>query len=182
MAVLTEGISVVVRLDAIARLMDDDWARFVAIVPNQTLCCDNELARVGFMDPKDVEAFVRTLESYGFQYRDPTGGAIDLVVVDQQRGPAVPCEWVEWGRISPGVEGESVSACQLKGSEQKQLFTPDGWVFDGSLIQKFGFQPDEGCDRRYRFLRKQGRLDVYLDSETGREVFAGRGQGFPSAD
>ena len=47
MAVLAEGISVIVRLDAIARLMDDDWARFLGVVPNQTLCCDNELARVG---------------------------------------------------------------------------------------------------------------------------------------
>ena len=42
MPVLAEGISVIVRLDAIARLMDDEWANFV---PNQTLCCDNELAR-----------------------------------------------------------------------------------------------------------------------------------------
>ena len=47
MAVLAEGISVIVRFDAIARLMEDDWAKFVAIVPNQALCCDNELARVG---------------------------------------------------------------------------------------------------------------------------------------
>ncbi len=51
MAVLAEGISVVVRLDAIERLMEDDWANFVAIAPNQTLCCDNELARVGSARP-----------------------------------------------------------------------------------------------------------------------------------
>ncbi len=56
MAVLAEGISVIVRLDAIARLMDDDWARFVAIVPNQTLCCDNELARVGLNSERGIGA------------------------------------------------------------------------------------------------------------------------------
>jgi len=50
MAVLAEGLSVIVLFDAIARLVDDEWAKFVALVPNQTLCCDNELARVGFMD------------------------------------------------------------------------------------------------------------------------------------
>ena len=126
MAVLTEAISVVVRVDAIGRLMGGDWSRFVAIVPNATLCCDNELARVGFMDPKDVEAFVRLLESRGFQDRDPAGRAVDLVVVDQQRGPAVPCDWVEWGHFPMDGAGASVSACRLKGSRQQQLFTPDG--------------------------------------------------------
>ena len=60
MAVLAEGISVLVRLDAIAGLMNDDWSKFVAIVPNQTLCCGNALARVRFMGRKDVGAVVQS--------------------------------------------------------------------------------------------------------------------------
>lgn len=150
--------------------MDDEWANFVAIAPNEKLCCDNELARVGFMDPKDVEVFVGMLERRGFRYRDPGGAAVDLVVVDQ-RGPAVPCEWLEWGRIP--MEGGSVSACRLKGSQEKQLFSPDGWRFEGSLSQRFGFQA-AGAQERYRFVRREDGLDVYFDTATGKEVYAGR--------
>jgi len=56
MAVLAEGISVIVRFDAIARLMDDEWANFVAIVPNRTLYGDNELVRVGLISERGIGA------------------------------------------------------------------------------------------------------------------------------
>lgn len=87
----------------------------------------------------------------------------------------VPCDWVEWGHVPMDGAVAPLSACRLKGSRQQQLFTPDGWTFEGSLSQSFGFEPLEQLGRRYRFLRHENGLDVYLDSETGREVFAGRG-------
>ena len=169
MAVLAEGISVVVRVESIARLLNDDWSKFVEIVPNQTLCSDNELARVGFMHPKDVEAFVGTLERRGFRYRGSGGAAMDLVVVEQQRGPAVACDWLEWGRIPMGPDGGSVSACRLTGSQEGQVFTPEGWTF--------GFQATEDSEQRYRYLRTENGIDVYYDTATGREVYAGRTEG-----
>ena len=57
MAVLVEGISVIVRRDAIESKYDGGWDTFVDNVPNATLCADDEIARVGFMGPADVEAF-----------------------------------------------------------------------------------------------------------------------------
>jgi hypothetical protein len=47
MAVLCEGISVIVRRDAIDKDFDGGWSGFEALVPNSTLCTDGELARVG---------------------------------------------------------------------------------------------------------------------------------------
>jgi hypothetical protein len=52
MAVLVEAISVVVRRDAIDRSFEGGWMAFVSRVPNATLCTDNQLARVDFMDPE----------------------------------------------------------------------------------------------------------------------------------
>jgi hypothetical protein len=46
MAALREGISVIVRRDAIDQDFDGDWPAFAALVPNSTLCTDGELARV----------------------------------------------------------------------------------------------------------------------------------------
>jgi hypothetical protein len=174
MAVLAEAISVIVRLDAIARVMEDDWSRFVEIVPNRTLCCDNELARVGIMSPQDVEAFVRVLEGRGFQYRDPEGAAVDLVVVDQMRGPAVPCEWIEWGTIRMNTAGEKVTVCRRNDGKEQQLYTPEGWTFEGSLSQRFGFVEAGAPDERYRFVRTEDGIDVYFDTATRREVYVGR--------
>ncbi len=176
MPVLVEANSVIVRLAAIERLMEGGWSRFVALAPNATLCCDSELARVGFMVPADAEEFVQVLESQGFRYRDEQGTAVDLVVADQLRGPMVPCEWVEWGTIRMSAAGEKVTACLLKGGEETELYTPEGWTFEGSLSQRFEFEPLEHAGRRYRFVRHEVGVDIYLDVETGREVFAGRGR------
>ena len=61
MAVLVEALSVIVRRDAIVRKYRGGWQEFLQHVPNNTFCTDDELARVGFMHPKDVEAYVTHL-------------------------------------------------------------------------------------------------------------------------
>ncbi len=65
MAVLVEAISVIVRRDAVNLRFSGGWREFLAIVPNSTLCSDEDLARVGFMSPLDIEAFVAFLERGG---------------------------------------------------------------------------------------------------------------------
>jgi hypothetical protein len=177
MAVLVEGISVVIRADALLRAFADDWEAFKQVVPNATLCADGELARVGFMCPEDVEHFVSTLSQNGLAYL-VNGEAKDLIVVDQMRGPLVRCDWIEFGHIDlDGDTRRRIAACRLCGSTLKALMKPDGWEFEGSLSQSFGFVPSQHRDRSLRFLRHEGGMDVYLNEATGEEVFVGRGQG-----
>jgi len=141
MAVLAEAISVVIRVDALFRAFGD-WNASERAVPNNSHCADGEIARVGFMTPVDVTAYVGSLATRGLVYLD-NGTAIDLVVVDQQRGPMAPCEWVEFGQINlDGDLAKRVSACRLRGSSVKQIVTPDGWRFEKSLSASFGFVPN----------------------------------------
>ena len=63
MAVLVEGISVLVRKDSIQNKMTGGEARFRLLIPNSTFCEDEQLARVGFLDPADVGAFIDELEN-----------------------------------------------------------------------------------------------------------------------
>ena len=65
MAVLVEGFSVIVRRDSIESKYAGGWKAFLTDVPNATLCSDDELARVGFMDRNAVEAYVGHLERMG---------------------------------------------------------------------------------------------------------------------
>src|SRR5262245_31550547 len=80
------------------------------MVPNATLCTDGQLARVGFMDPKAVEGFVNDLQSHGFVFLSQ-GKCVDIAVVEQQRGPTEPCEWLEFAQIPFGKEGKRIAAC-----------------------------------------------------------------------
>lgn len=184
MAVLIEGISVIVRRDAVAERLSGGWRQFLAIVPNSTLCFDEDLARVGFMSPQDVEEFVRRLEKGGLTFvRD--GQAADIAVVDQMRGSTMPTEWLEFARLSLGGTENKVAACWLfeglriaagirMPAKAMTLATPDGWTYKDSLSANFKFVENEERQEKLKFLRHENGTDVYLDRSTGKEAYVGR--------
>jgi hypothetical protein len=173
MAVLVEALSVVVRRDAIAVRYAGGWDAFGDDVPNGTLCADDDLARVGFMSPPDAQAFIAELETEGLRFL-VDGVATDLAVVDQQHGPLNPCRWLAFGRVPVGAD--TAAACWLADGPgpTASLATPEGWTFEGSLSQHFGFVPADHVDERLHLLRRDAGQDVYLDLRTGNEIFIAR--------
>jgi hypothetical protein len=183
MTVLIEAISVVIRVDAVSELWPSGLDGFRTAVPNLTFCCDGQIIRVGFMSPVDAEGYVHRLERHGLRY-GVAGEARDLVVVDQQRGPAMPCAWLTARRITIDREQRkwltvafltgSLPEDVLAGRAPDSIETPEGWTYEGSLSETFGFVPSGLLDKSMRFLRHEDGLDVYLNLMTGREQFIGR--------
>lgn len=170
MAVLIEGISVVIRASALHQF-PSRLSAFKAAVPNKTLCDDSELVRVGFMHPADVESYVRELEQLGLRYI-VNGAAQDLVVVDQLAGFAVPCEWAEVCRrdISPG---QRVAACSLRNSEIHQLVLPHEWAWGTSLSASFGFVPTDASGS-LRKVGQKGNIEEHISPLSNRPLYVGR--------
>jgi hypothetical protein len=123
------------------------------------------------MVPTDVEAFADRLESAGLVFR-VEGAAVDFAVVDQQRGPTIPCDWLEWGSVE--TDGHRVTVCRLVGSKEQQLAVPEGWCFEGSLSASYGFIPTGAAEKALIFLRHEHGTDVFLSRMTGKEVYIGR--------
>jgi len=158
----------------------------LSAAPNNTFCADDDLVRVGFMSPADVEAFIRRLEKDGLTFiRNQQ--AIDIAVVDQMRGPTIQAEWLEFSHLTMGTKGNKVAACWLiEGprmaagvhvpSKQMALATPEGWRHEDSLSANFKFVADEDMSENLKFLRREDGQDVYLDLTTGKEVYIGRTQ------
>lgn len=176
MAVLMEAISVVIRVETIQGKFPGGMSAFLAVVPNKTYCSDGELARVSFMVPQDVGAFVDRLESSGLRFLR-AGSAADLAVVDQRSGPTTPCAWLEFGHVNLSAGGNRVAASRLKGSRSKQIATPPDWTYENSLSASHTFVANEDISARLEFLRTENGIDVYLDKTTGKEVYAGRTRG-----
>jgi hypothetical protein len=172
MAVLVEGISAIVRVQAIHDRYAGGWPAFDDSVPNNTLCSDNEVARVGFMMPADCEAFVGGLERHGLTFvRD--GKCQDIAVAVQIDGLTVPCDWLEFGQVD--IEpGRSVSTARLKGTTIGQVFCPANWTYEKSLSRQYAVVPVNHDGKSLKFLRNQDGLDVYLNVLTGQEVYVGR--------
>ena len=173
MAVLVEGISVIVRHTTLEAKYPGGWQAFATEVPNHTLCSDTEIARVGFMAPNDVESYVSHLETYGLRFL-VDGECDEIAVVDQLRGPTLPCDWLEFGHTCMSGTSNHCAACRLLGSRSDCLYTPEGWVFEGSLSDRPNLVPTSQVDQTMKFLRHENGLDVYLDRRTGKEVYVGR--------
>ena len=174
MAILIEAISVVIKRSAIDKKYPGGWEEFVEDAPNETLCADSTLVRVGFMSPVDVESYVNYLENKGFVYLYD-GEANDLVVVDQQRGLSATCNWLNFGHINLDDDpSRRVAGCQAVDETDKTLLTPDGWKYEGSLSQTFVFAPTEQVEKSLKFLRHENGLDVYYNKLTDKKVYLGR--------
>jgi hypothetical protein len=172
MAVLIEANSVLVRVQAIKDRHAGGWPAFDDSVPNNTLCTDGEVTRVGFMDPTDAESFIAGLERRGLVFlRD--GQCQDIAFAVQNGGITVPCDWLDYGPVNLNP-GETVAAVWLKGTTIRQVFCPQGWAYGKSLSRQFAVVPPQHVEKALKFLRHQDGLDVYLDSLTGNEVFIGR--------
>jgi tetratricopeptide (TPR) repeat protein len=133
--------------------------------------------------PQDAQAYIDHLEQFGLVYL--TGGrARDLAVVSQFEGLIDPCDWLEFRRVSiPG--GGEVAVCRYRRGPAEgtddwgqplDIATPPGWVFEESLSSKSVYVPRGEMDNRLQYLRTENRTDVYLDLETGKEVYAGHPQ------
>jgi hypothetical protein len=173
MAVLVEGISVIIRADSLLNKYSGGWEQFERTAPNKTLCADGEIAAVAFMMPVDVEQFTKELQELGLEYmRD--GEAIDFTVADQIHGIHSKCAWLEFGRVPADGTDQRVAACRLEGGKSNQFVTPPDWIFAKSLSANSTFVPNERVKDEMRYLRREGAVDIYLCVATGKEMFVGR--------
>lgn len=173
MAVLVEAMSVIVSRNSIEEKYPGGWEAFVESVPNETLCADDEIARIGFMTPNDVNRFIRQLVMNGLVFVKD-GRGVDIAVGDQLSGITSPCDWLEFGHINLTPTGSKVAACRKVGSDLMSLSTPIGWKYEGSLSHKYVCVSPEYVDEGMKFLRHENGVDVYLNLLTGEEVYAGR--------
>jgi len=175
MAVIVEGISVIVRCESIEARYPGGWEGYVKDAANKTFCNDELLARVGFMAPYDVDRFVSRLERLGFEFvRD--GRAIDVCVVDQIIGPTAPCDWLEYLHmdIHGGGETVCVAVCRAVGDQRNDVFTPESWDIQDSLSRNYKWIPSEEMRERLELIRHENGVDVFRDRTTGKEVYMGR--------
>jgi hypothetical protein len=191
MAVLVEGISVIVRRETIQKRFEGGWRAFVETVPNRTFCTDDVLARVGFMNPFDVESYIDTLKERGLQFL-ADGKALDIAVFDQLRGPTTGCDWLNYARLPLGESGDVIAACWLNDASVEirsvpppsdlRIAVPEGWIYKKSLSKQFLFTPNEDLEKDVKYLVSEDGMDIHVHVQTGKIYYSGRPFSEPAAD
>ncbi len=180
MGVLVEANSVIVKRESIGKKYPGGWPQFVTDAPNQTLCFDEHLARVGFMNDKDAEGYIRELEQRGLTYLQ-NDRAVDIVMAFQLGGLSARCEWADFGHgyLDP-EDTQKISVCCASHEEIESVEVPEGWQFDGSLSDAYSFTPAGESPENLTFLRHENGVDVFYDNESGKEVYQGRVKSHPN--
>lgn len=121
MSVICESISVIVRVDVLDLRHHGGAEGCRRAAPSPTYCSDGVLARVGFSSLDEAGWWIRVLRAKGLQ--QPRGGrAVDVVVVDEERGVLMPCDWIETA-VTGGVR-----RAWAVGGPEGALAVPAGWV------------------------------------------------------
>jgi hypothetical protein len=180
MAILIEGISVVVRRDAIKERFAGGWDRFLEQSPPRPICYDDEVVGIVFLNPIETESYVSYLEEQFLIFVE-SGMSVDIAVVDQLRGVVIECPWLRFAHL-PFCDKGKVSAVWFfdalraapaihPSGEQLRLVTPSGWKFEQSMSAQHTFIPTEDVAERLMYLRTENDVDVYWDSVRNTELY-----------
>ena len=141
MTVLVEGVSVIIKLEAINRIIPDGWEGFRQYVPNFSWCKDDKLVSLGFLDGDEAKEFANKLESLNLVYQG-SEGAQDFALVDQIYGVSTKCNWLECGHLDIHNDPQQkVAACRIAGISDDTIVTPEGWKYENSLTAIHGLTP-----------------------------------------
>ena len=163
MAIAIEAFSVVLRLDALERL--GGISEFQALVPNRTFCQDDHLVRCAFMDRADAVEFIELLFLRGLDTEE--GVDPDVTMVTAFDGAMHPvCDWL---RVEPYKKGW---IGWLEGTVPEFIAAPKGW--DPDIESSLQRMSEDEAARRLKFLRREENVEVFLDRDTGRELYVGR--------
>ena len=173
MGVLVEGISVIVRRDAIEQKIPGGLSAFLATVPSGSYCMDDDLVRVAFMASDDADAYLRRLRAEGLT-AGLSDGVPDMAVVNQQSGPTLDAPWLECRSYSR-EDSATVMGCHAAGSRDSGLAAPAGWNYERSLSKTGFFVPKSEIGREVKFVSSKGDgVEVYRHVATGKTLFVGR--------
>ena len=165
MAVLCEAISVIVPRDVLDAKHPGGVARYQRDCPDQTFCMDEDLTRVGFMTPADVQVWAERLIDIGLVPLQ-NGEFEDLAVIDQESGPTRPSRWLSFGQSFKGF-----SFCSLSGTPAGRVAAPATWDPGGAPLV---FAPLDEVKEGLTLVGRSGNQDMYRDERTGRVTYVGR--------
>jgi hypothetical protein len=135
-AVLIEGVCLLLRCDAVERVYPGGVAALAVEHTAEAVCADDELVSLTFADSDAAEDYLAELEPYGLRHL-VNDMAVDAVFADPHIGPISPCGWAEYGQATiDGDPNKRVALCAMPGADVSDLCVPKGWRFQGSLSEQ----------------------------------------------
>ncbi len=167
MAVLIEGLNVIVRCETASRLYPDGVQGMARDCPNNTFCTDGSLARIGFMSIADARRFIANLEGYGLTY-SVNGECMDIALASAEEGVEWNCRWFG---IDQHPKGYFFG--WMAGKDPGDVAAPSGHDLD-DYERKIHYISNEDLKKYFEFLGEENGVREYLDRRNGQKLYIGR--------
>lgn len=132
MAVLVEGVCLLLRCEAVERHYPGGPTALAKACPAEAVCADEDLMALTFDDYGAADDFLAELQAYGLRHLFH-GVAVDAVLADPYVGPVSACGWAEYGQAMVAADPKQrVAVCAMPGTDMNALCVPAGWRFAGS--------------------------------------------------
>lgn len=161
MPVQIQCTSVVIRNDALDRVLDGGSENFGSIAPNAMSYSDDRLSQASFMAPVDAEEFAKSLELRGLQRNGESPDFVVVQVHDQSIEP--PCDWLLL------FEYEQRLIATIRGSDSRTIFAAAVDAdYDPDAVKHYSA---EEIAEKFEFVERNGSIDTYREKATGRLVY-----------
>ena len=164
MPIQIQCTSVVIRNDALERVMSDGASAFEELAPNVMSYADEMLSQASFMSPVDAERFAKSLELHGLSRHAEQA---DFVIVDSHdRSIHPPCDWLVL------FEYEQRLIATMEGNDSRTVIAPQrNGAYDPDSIKHY---TAEEIAEQFEFVERKGDIDTYRHKETGQCVYHAR--------
>ncbi len=155
MAVLIEGISVVIHIEFLISRIGDDWEKYFTrfsvgdegyYEEEGSYFTDGILACFRFYHPDDVSSFVKRLEvSFGIIYRH-ADASLALTIVDQELGATTYPSAIECENKIIDLDGKDIKlmicrSTKWRPTNEEVIEYPSNWSYSNSLSKSYSIEP-----------------------------------------
>jgi len=156
--------SVVIRNDALDRVLDGGAENFSSIAPNSKSYSDDRLSQASFMSPVDAEAFAKSLELRGL---NRSGESPEFVIVHSHDQSVEPlCDWLIL------FEYQRRLIATIRGSDSRTVVTAAVDAdYDPDSVKHY---TAEEIAERFEFVERNDNIDTYREIKTGELVYHAR--------
>jgi len=162
MSVLLQGSCVVILNSAIERCLENGVEGFREFAPNGRAYSDNYLSQCSFMNIADAREFVQQLVIRGVASDGDSPEAVIVNAADREASVS----WLHLFEYKGHLIGRH---CDDDGTT---VIAHEG--FDFEKAPELRHYSAEEIAEKLEFVRRDGKVEVYRDKETGEELYVGR--------
>jgi len=166
MAVVVDGICVIVRNRTLAQIFPGGLDAYALEAARATYCADDSINRVAFRTKAEAHHHVSRLVSAGLS--GPSSASPDVVIATGSRGQLAPCDWLELTEQSFSKNGQQHTAtvASLRGAPATDVVAPDNWRPDA--INTISFEDLQANYELVGVERCDGaQVETYRHRKTG---------------